>query len=479
MFILRAYNCFSVFKSHIFGTVINPSLALHHLGIRSEDRNFKFIGIELSFLYDILYTKATVLHHVAFPFIRIGSFVTVVIALLFFHVNVKGENVTSDIIITYVLLSFALFLEIYSALHLAASNWMVISLLRQNKKWSRNLAGWISRAKNCIPCYGKQSIRMGQCSLIQIAIERNQKSSNWFEKASDYLNKKCGGEKNTEVLDVLEEKIIKNVEKIFERVFSYNDFLGVVEKMRKSWISIILDQDDFREIRDQMAIRGFEDCVIAWHLATEICYFAANEEGGKMRDGLYRLSNYMMYLIRKRSSMLPPGIPETQTKKTIQMCEDILRYKPPQIVLGVVGNVPIAILNPTASNSFDDPHDHLYEIMSQPPDRMPDDVRHYLDVSLDQSPFPLAALIVNRLKRFAETPGQERQWEVILDAWMEMLTYAAIHCNRSEHVRHLNAGGELLTFYWLLLAHYGVVDDYNKSSKFWYYTTIRENDVKM
>ncbi|KAJ4774752.1 hypothetical protein LUZ62_059009 [Rhynchospora pubera] len=426
------------------------------------------IDIELSFLYDILHTKATVLHHIAFPFIRIGSFVIVVIAPFLFVVNVKGENVTSDIIITYILLSFALFLEIYAALHLAASNWMVISLLRQNKKWSRNLAGWISRAKNRIPCYGKQSIRMGQCSLIQIAIERNHKSS-WYKKASDYLNKKCGGENNAEVSDIQEETIINNVEKKFERVFSYNDFLAVVEKMRKSWISITLDQDDFREIRDQMAIRGFEDCVIAWHLATEICYFAANDrrgqEGGKMRDGLYRLSNYMMYLIRKRSSMMPPGIPETQTKKVIQKCEDILGVNYPEIVSHIIAN----------GLTFS-PHIYLYEMMAQRLDSMRDAVRHYFDLSLDQSPFPLATLIV---KRFTETQSEERQWEVILDAWMEMLTYAAIHCNRSEHVRHLNAGGELLTFYWLLLAHYGVVDDYNKSSKFWYYTTIRENDVKM
>ena len=43
---------------------------------------------------------------------------------------------------------------------------------------------------------------------------------------------------------------------------------------------------------------------------------------------------------------------------------------------------------------------------------------------------------------------------------MEMLGYAAIHCDSYQHAKSLSRGGELLTHLWLLMAQLGVVEEH-------------------
>ncbi|URD75645.1 hypothetical protein MUK42_35375 [Musa troglodytarum] len=90
---------------------------------RSPIQAFKVIETELSFVYEALYTKSSVLHTVAGPWLRFTSFFSVLSAFMLFLFTEKHGFEEIDIIITCTLLVVALVLEIYSVALLAFSDW--------------------------------------------------------------------------------------------------------------------------------------------------------------------------------------------------------------------------------------------------------------------------------------------------------------------------------------------------------------------
>ncbi|KAJ4796567.1 hypothetical protein LUZ62_047813 [Rhynchospora pubera] len=438
--ILQGYVSFCILRPHIVNTYFIEPKVRHDFVIDHVNRDFKLIGVELSILYDILHTKAIFIHQMRFLVIRIASLISILIALVIFHISEKQWHDISDLMVTYILLSVALFLEIYSALSLVASKWMIISLRSQVKMGYKNISNFICRAKNHMFCRRSKerwSGCIGQYSLIQSVIMSKGQGSNWFKKTWDFLFR---GEESAEVSDILEKTVINHIKNFIEPGMSPEGFPELLRKMRSSWITNTLDRYQLHEIKNVMKGKGFGECVIAWHMATDMCYFASNNapgdnEEGHRREAIYSVSNYMMYLILERSSMMPPGFAELTTVRTVQTLEgsDIFSTGHPDsrqarvsLYEAIVGNVT--------------------------PEYWP----RCADTAL-----PLVLNLLRRLKQIVEKTSEQRQWEVIRDVWMEMLTYAAVHCSRTEHFRSLSRGGELLTHYWLLLAHYGIMEENN------------------
>ncbi|KAB5526706.1 hypothetical protein DKX38_020553 [Salix brachista] len=54
-------------------------------------------------------------------------------------------------------------------------------------------------------------------------------------------------------------------------------------------------------------------------------------------------------------------------------------------------------------------------------------------------------------------------WKLVSDVWIEMLTYTASRCSAHDHARQLGQGGELLTHVWLLMAHFGLTEQFQIS----------------
>ncbi|KAJ4767661.1 hypothetical protein LUZ62_078036 [Rhynchospora pubera] len=248
------------------------------------------------------------------------------------------------------------------------------------------------------------------------------------------------GEETAEVSDILEKTVINHIKNFIELGMSPEGFPELLRKMRSSWITNTLDRYQLHEIKNVMKGKGFGECVIAWHMATDMCYFASNNapgdnEEGRRREAIYRVSNYMMYLILERSSMMPPGFAELTTVRTVQTLKgsDIFSTGHPD-----TRQARVSLYEATVGNVT--------------PEYWP----RCADTAL-----PLVLNLLRRLKQIVEKTSEQRQWEVIRDVWMEMLTYAAVHCSRTEHFRSLSRGGELLTHYWLLLAHYGIMEENN------------------
>ncbi|XP_051197110.2 uncharacterized protein [Lolium perenne] len=69
----------------------------------------------------------------------------------------------------------------------------------------------------------------------------------------------------------------------------------------------------------------------------------------------------------------------------------------------------------------------------------------------DQSVVSRGAELAGRLLDM-EARGEQEVRQVVLGVWVEMLCYAAHHCNRDSHASQLNSGGEFITIVWLLSA---------------------------
>ncbi|GLU05300.1 hypothetical protein SLE2022_224070 [Rubroshorea leprosula] len=65
-----------------------------------------------------------------------------------------------------------------------------------------------------------------------------------------------------------------------------------------------------------------------------------------------------------------------------------------------------------------------------------------------------ACILAKKLKEL-EKEGKEKKWKLLSRMWVELMSYAAAHCRANIHAQQLSKGGELITFVWLLMAHFG------------------------
>ncbi|KAK3410712.1 hypothetical protein EUGRSUZ_J02718, partial [Eucalyptus grandis] len=315
--LLKAYELFKIFKLLFVGLILNSGdLEASKRMFKNPDAMdsvmaFGIVEIELGFMYDLLYTK-TLLMNRAWGIIRCVINLPVPFAVLvIFSLQDRKDYPRADICITFLLISVAILLEIYSVLLAISSDWVdhwqlqrpegstvssAVAFLQicRNKRWSNSVA---------------------QFSLLGLSIRKRNR-----------IFSKCPR------LAKLDEKLEKNF-CIDYKVFKTNmkewilghmrDTVKYMEEDRyksgltslKLETSEVLKRSNHDHLNWSVKNMEFDQSILVWHIATELCHY--NDHGrrqGQRSEDITNfkmsklVSRYMLYLLVLHPSMLPTGI---------------------------------------------------------------------------------------------------------------------------------------------------------------------------
>ncbi|KAK4564604.1 hypothetical protein RGQ29_006610 [Quercus rubra] len=415
----------------------------------SSKKAFKVIEIELGFIYDLLYTKAKAIYSPWGIARRIIGLFIIFIVLVLFQSKI-------DVIITLVLLFVALLLELCAFRELLLSDHTTHWLIKHKKtnflqhinrtlrhkwqkrrNWSHSISQFsllsFSLGKTPVPYYGilkmlgidemleiqPHDIPLRDIDDIKYIIFEDMKNLRDWAKVNN-----CG----TELKDLYGRKGGRTLTS-----YKCEDLDWSVDKL------------------------GFDQSILIWHLATEICYFQGyiepdeiktivNNEGkresqnersakGLMRQRCNYLSRYMLYLLVRRPNMLPIGMGHIKFRDIYTEVGDFIEEH-----------------NGKSVKNEEEASETLSKVKT----------KVMLAVGgRDRSRRDRSNYVIFHACRLASALDKcDKKWEIIKNVWLEMLGHAASQCKGRLHAQQLRRGGELLTHVWLLMAHFGLTDHF-------------------
>ncbi|CAO2201604.1 unnamed protein product [Urochloa humidicola] len=478
-----AYEFFGIFRRLFVDLILSSKqrrMAQAFFLEREPGEAFEITELELSFTYNMVYTKAPIAHTWRGWVLRSVCSACLVCALIIFSRVDKqahsGIISSVDVSITYALLLGGLALDFVAVAMLVCSDgaavflhmsrrfmwldWLTTQLARrwwwQPRHWSRTVAQF-NLLDYCLGGQGRHDCK-SRCWLMAAKIPgvppeilqdlifiRHQS----LRKIKYY--KSTGSAAYIEESDVLETffrgarlaALQLDGQKI-EEMFNSRGSLVLTKHEHLIKQRMAAGDEIFNVIRDSVVkIKDFDKSLLLWHIATDLCLLREYqgpmvEDASRMKAISKTLSEYMMYLLIKQPEMLSArtGI---WLKRYQDTCAEAQRLF-----------ASTAACRPT---QLDDAKKMLLSVNTPV---MPSVVKgdESLSVLFD------ACILAKALRALYE----ELMWDVVSGVWMEMLLYAARKCPGSTHVRQLNRGGEFITVIWFLMEHMGlgnVYDDIN------------------
>ncbi|KAF7152398.1 hypothetical protein RHSIM_Rhsim01G0022500 [Rhododendron simsii] len=416
------------------------------------ETNIKWDALELQMglVYELLYTKAPIIYSKRGFIMRCVSFgctvsvlvgLTVEIVLLKTREEDKGNWHEIDIAITGVLIVGAVALEIYAAVVLFSSNWMMLWLIEQGKKeWVIWLSQRFPRLFNKKKKYWCQM--MGQFDLVGYFLKVRETGD---QSPSRSGSKKEG--RRSPSRKIIRSVLGRNYEDKWNRYrhktecsvypLVYKAILELCDPIDSRISDSLIDElDEVWDLLEDTIDDAFSELIKKAHLATEICYYlemewdagseddpsgsewdAGSEDDPSESDSSSwkqnkevskALSDYMMYLLILHPSLLP----------NVEALGD-LEDEPnnPRHPIGDACTVNAACLN------------------------------LLMDFEGSQRSW-------SRIATYLKGTEKTKRWEIIKQMWLRMLC-AATRCEKgfgqkNSHFQQLRQGGELLTLIWFI-----------------------------
>ncbi|KAL4625301.1 hypothetical protein ACB092_05G015800 [Castanea dentata] len=342
----------------------------------SWDKAFKVIEMELGFMYDVLYTKAAVIHSPQGWCLRLIIFSFTIIALGLFSVIQKLKYSIIDLVLTFLLLF--------------------------------NLLSFSLKEKHTIFCGIQKLLR------IDGVIEKHRYTT--CEEVHEDLKKF--------IFDHLKEKfnLLKETSNDAINIRTLCSYRGdaALEKFNRRCLNWSVEVE-------------FDQSILIWHIATDLCYHldCRDQDNSMSKCELSKwLSQYMLYILVKCPLMLPRGIGMIRFRDT---CAEITQFFKER-------------------ESRADTMMLLKMNTQVPPNKVKGD--RSKTVLFD------ACRLASELQAISD---KNQKWEMVSNVWVEMLANATCHCRGNYHAQQLKQGGELLTHVWLLMAHFGLIEQFQIS----------------
>ncbi|KAF6993230.1 hypothetical protein CFC21_010149 [Triticum aestivum] len=458
----------------------------------------KVVEMELSLMYDIMYTKATVVHTWRGYLIRIASPPLTATALLLFLFHSKEGQKEWDIIITYILLIGTLLLDVRWLLRALGSAW-THSFFRDTTWLNQTVCcrrGTWYRLRRFVASLDP-SWRFGHVK------DSNSSSGHVKEPSSYRMWSGTTGQLNlfhtcTQGPANLWRTLMKKMtlEDSSKGLGDQDDIKksslqDISEALLSGWAPPLNMVEAFYEkppMFDQAMRFGphFHQLVLTWHVATDIYLLCskgetpAREEKGKhLKSKIKYLSDYMMFLLLERPDMLPDLKIRTQYEQIRHELENIwskrnihnssfsgdeAREKLALTILDVGDDIQNGILQDAVKYA----HLLLNKMASAGTWK-----EICKDLALKEEDEKKLILLIPEFeeylqprmgspRRFPENDIVSKRYidvlKLIQESWLRVLIFASIRCSRDTHAKQLSLGGELTTIVWMLYEHRDMVD---------------------
>ncbi|KAK1611616.1 hypothetical protein QYE76_035289 [Lolium multiflorum] len=440
------------------------------------DQAFKVVEIELMLMYESFHSKCVVIHGPVGRILRVFTLAAPAVSLVVFAAwEDKRGYKKVDIVISYVLLGGAFLLETYAILLMIVSPWSYVYMRdKHGDGWSARadkLFGWLSFFQpERRPRWSNQ---MAQYNLLTYCLKDKPR---WYTRAMEELEWKHNIRlktmwdsfwytNHTDVSLVLKNLIFQQLK---EKANSTSDPLSYRQfgEHRGQWI---LQRNGCYQQLGWSVELEFDESMLLWHIATDLCYYGERRDNHDFSesdgatsggcfwsyedfDGLWsfieveyrplqslskQISNYMLFLLVMRPFMMTATIGQIRFGDTCAEAKTFFHRGADDDLTEVQG---AEMLSAVQTNNI-----------------RPRDVKGDRSKSVLFDACRLAEVL-------RSLHPQAKRWRVISGVWVEMLCYAAGKCRGNFHAKQLSQGGELLTVVWLLMAHFGIGEQYRVES---------------
>lgn len=463
----HAYHFFEVSKGALVDLVLSSSVltrSREYFKNSTPEDALRVIAVELNFMYRVLYTKVVVVRSKLGYVLRFVSFSAVVISLFLFMNSLEKHSsfhTNIDVRITYTLLYGAIFLDAIAFFMLIFSDWTVATPTVQSKigtlmaiilgkylklgrpnwshppeqQYSSNFVDWGRRLLFC-----RWSESVSCFNMIDYCLKENPGTGTScicsFDKVIDVLGLK-------DFRDRLKYVSTKPLSKelwdfIFQELNKYTEDIEIAKRVSSARGAFALQSSEWKDhcsnlLRAFVAGVDFDQSVLLWHIATEICYNTENnyvDDNNRSRELSKILSDYMLYLLILQPALMTSiaGVGQTRFQETCEDAKNIFSKR--WIKHDREANQEMA-----CSEILKVSKNYEGEVQST-----------------DKSALLAGCMLAKEL----DDKLKERKWKLMSEVWVELMAYAAGHCGPKRHAQVLSRGGELLSYVWLLMVHFGM-----------------------
>jgi hypothetical protein len=501
----RAYAFFLIFRRLFVNVILSfkerrlsHAFFLNRQNLKPSEA-FEVIEVELSFIYDMVYTKAPVAYTRTGWILRSVCSACLVSALLVFVFLDKPRHHIQrvDVGITYALLLGGLALDAAALLTIFFSDRAKVYLEASRSRRLHWLA-WLRRVTKRWQT-PRWSGNTSQLNLIGYCLGKPGNYSNkggrrrrWLHKAAEKLHvdeivddfvfirrvplRRKHKQDDPPLLKFIFDSlktVAENLKGKQEDTMEMCNCRGkrVIQRHAMEIKNAIngnneVVEDKFKVIMDSVVQSDFDESVLLWHIATDLCrYGGANDvivpaaaAGGGAAGGETTMSVRPVGTSLSQKTMEMQAIGETLSEYMLYL----LVKQPDTVAATATAGIGLLRYRDTCEEAR-----RFFGSMEAWIDGHDDARRMLLGVNTTEKP----AVVKGDRSKSALFDGvilakvlreldEELMWDVITGVWGEMLTYAAGKCPGSMHVRQLSGGGELITLVWLLMAHMGLGDMY-------------------
>ncbi|KAK7831256.1 uncharacterized protein LOC112010751 [Quercus suber] len=488
-----AYRYFQKFK----GLIVDIIFSYRE---RNESRDFflnrnaedalKLIELELNFIYEAFYTKVLVVHSLTGYIFRLISIVLVLVAYGLFYSLDKHDFKKFDIIVTYTLLFGAMSLDGIALIMLISSDW-TIAVINTNKTLPDYVSKFVSSylsLKSLRWCVDPDKIEVLDTSPI---LRRWSESVSSFNLIAHCLEQRPRADRGR-IRRFIDSMDYFGVWDNVTDFFFPKTNLYPTKKLPKNLWSFIFDEltekskdaadaettKSICSARGAYAIQGdvdpkitgdyiqniaYDESLLLWHVATDLCYWKGLDAPEKEGDNTCWSWRFVTELFLRQRPDKAKTIPINENRHFSKLLSDYMIYllvKLPNMMSAVTGIGQIRYRDTCveAENFFSrrgikqGERKACLAILAVNTEVKP----VYVKGDRSKSILFDASMLAKELEKLDD----HKRWQIIIKVWVEMLSYAASHCRPDTHAKEVSKGGQLISFVWLLMAHFGLGEQF-------------------